>query len=362
MIPIVQPFIPPREVLLPALENVLYSGYIAEGEQVREFEREIAKYVENSRVLSVNSGTSALHLALLLAGVKEGDEVISTVLTAEPTNVAIKQTGAKVVWADIDYSTGILSAQSVREKITTKTKAIMVVHYAGVVADMDAFGSLSAETGIPIIEDAAHALGARYNGKSIGAISPYTVFSFQAIKHMTTVDGGLLALKSEEDYTSGRLKRWFGLDKTRTRLENDITEVGYKYHMNNVNAIIGIVQMKYLRNNIDRHISNGKYFDAELQGIPGVELLKYYDRSEPSYWLYTLKVENRAAFIKKMEAGGITASELHQRNDRHSLFRESKTDLPILDAFYQKMVHIPCGWWVGEVERAYISEVIKQGW
>lgn len=362
MIPLVKPFMPPKEVLLPALEDILYSGYIAEGEKVYEFERQFAAFIDNPYPIALNSGTAALHIALLLAGIGPGDEVISTVLTAEPTNVAIKLAGAKVVWADIDANTGLLDPQSVRSKITSRTRAIMLVHYAGMVADMDAFIKISTEYNIPVIEDAAHALGAKYGGKPIGSISDYTIFSLQAIKHMTTVDGGFLCVKSKAQHDKGRLLRWFGLDKTKGRLENDIKVAGYKYHMNNVNATIGLVQMQYIRDVINQYINNGQYFDKALKGTEGIELLHYYPKTQASYWLYTMKVDNRADFIRMMTENGISASELHLRNDRHTVFLESKTDLPIFDEFYQKMVHIPCGWWVSSEDRERISSVIKKGW
>ena len=362
MIPIVKPFLPTPEELMPALQETLYSGYIAEGEKVYEFEKEFGDYIQNPMALSVNSGTAALHIALMLAGVGPGDEVISTVLTAEPTNVAIKLVGAKVVWADVQASTGLLDPKSVRERITDKTKAIMLVHYAGMVCDMDEFNKISKEFNIPIIEDAAHALGSKYNGKVIGSNSPYTIFSLQAIKHMTTVDGGILALKSEEDMHKGRLLRWFGLDKKKPRLENDITIPGYKYHMNNVNATVGLIQLRHIEKIVGEYINNGKFFDENLKNTPGVELLEYNPNTEASYWLYTMKVDRREDFIKKLNDNGISASELHLRNDRHSVFAESKTELPIFDEFYKKMVHIPCGWWLTDEDREKIVSVIKEGW
>ncbi|OJV53739.1 MAG: pyridoxal-5'-phosphate-dependent protein [Bacteroidetes bacterium 43-16] len=362
MIPIVKPFIPEPEVLMPALQEVLYSGYIAEGEKVYEFEKQFGTYIQNPLALSLNSGTAALHIALLLAGVGPGDEVISTVLTAEPTNVTIKLVGAKVVWADVQANTGLLDPESVRSKITDKTKAIMLVHYAGMVCDMNAFNAISKEFNIPIIEDVAHALGARYQGKPVGSNSPYSIFSLQAIKHMTTIDGGILALKSQEDFDKGRLLRWFGLDKKVARLDNDIKTPGYKYHMNNVNATVGLIQLQYINEIVGKYIENGKYFDQALKGISGVELLDYNPDTEPSYWLYTMKVDNRAGFVKMMQENGITASELHLRNDRHSLFAESKVELPVFDAFYEKMVHIPCGWWLTQEDRERIVDVIKKGW
>ena len=361
-IPLVKPFIPPAEILMPALQKILYSGYIAEGQSVYDFEELFRNYIDNPYTLACPSGTAALHIALKLCNVQRGDEVISTPLTAEPTNVAIAMTGAKVVWADIDKTTGLISPDSVKKCITPKTKAIMLVDYGGMVCDLNAFQKIYIEYGIPIIEDAAHALGSRYNGKYVGNISQYTIFSLQAIKHMTTVDGGFLALKTDKYLQRARCLRWFGLDKQKPRLENDITECGFKYNMNNVNAVIGIVQMKYLDRIISSYISNGKFYDTALQNTSGVELLHYYNTSEPSYWLYTLKVERRAEFIKCLEGKGITASPLHLRNDRHSIFADSKKDLPNLNEFYNKMVHIPCGWWVDDEKRNYIVEMIKKGW
>lgn len=362
MIPLVKPFIPAREVLMPELEKILYSGYIAEGESVYRFEDRFKSYIGNQNGIALHSGTDALHLAYILAGVRPGDEIISTPMTAEPTNTSIAMVGAKVVWGDVDPNNGLLDPKSVRELITEKTKAIVMVHYAGMVCDLDEFNKISKEFNIPIIEDAAHALGSRYNGKMIGSNADYTVFSFQAIKHMTTVDGGFLFMKDAEQVERVKRLRWFGLSKNKSRLENDITEVGYKYAMNNVNATIGNVQMDYVEKIVDMHIENGKYYDKALVGIPGIEMVRYNARTEPSYWLYTLKVEQRDDFVKLLADSGIMASPLHHRSDTHSIFKASRRELPHMEEFYRHFVHIPCGWWVGVGERERIVETIKKGW
>lgn len=362
MIPLVKPYFPPREELIPELEKIIYSGYVAEGQPVYDFEDEFRKYIDNPFSLALHSGTDALHLAFILAGIKPGDEVISTPMTAEPTNTSIAMVGGKVVWGDVCRDNGLLDPQSVRRLITEKTKAIVLVHYAGMVCDMDEFNKIGKEFNIPIIEDAAHALGAKYNGKRIGSNSPYTIFSLQAIKHMTTVDGGFICMKNQEDMDRARKLRWFGLDKKRSRLENDITEVGYKYAMNNVNATIGLVQMKHIEENVGRYIENGIYFDENLVNIPGVTKVRYNNHTEASYWLYTMKVENREDFIKMLESNGISASPLHHRSDTHSIFKESKRDLPGMEEWYKSFVHIPCGWWVSDEDRSRIVEIIKKGW
>lgn len=362
MISLVKPFIPPKEELMPELEKIIYSGYIAEGEPVYEFERQFAQYIQNDNLLALHSGTDALHIALNLAGVQPGNEVISTAMTAEPTNTSIAMVGAKVAWGDVDVNTGLLDPVSVRNLITEKTKAIILVHYAGMVCDMNAFNAISEEFNIPIIEDAAHALGSKFDNKMIGSNSAYTIFSLQAIKHMTTVDGGFITFKYSEQIDRARKMRWFGLDKKKSRLENDIIEVGYKYAMNNVNATIGLAQMKHVEDTVGRYITNGKYYDEALKGIDGLQLIQYYEDTEPSYWLYTMKVEKRDEFIKMMTAANIAASPLHHRNDSHSIFASSKRELPNLDKFYSELIHIPCGWWVNDEDREYIVDTIKKGW
>lgn len=179
---------------------------------------------------------------------------------------------------------------------------------------------------------------------------------------MTTVDGGMICIKDDDEFEKAKLMRWFGIKKGISRFENDIQIQGYKYHMNNVNATIGLVQLESLDLLIDKYIENGKYFDRELQNIKDVELMKYYPHSQPSYWFYTLKVERRSDFIKTLAENGIMASEVHKRNDIHTIFKDSKIKLPSVDEFEKKWVHIPCGWWVTKRDREKIVNCIKNGW
>ena len=245
------------------------------------------------------------------------------------------------------------------KKITSKTKAIMIVHYAGIPVNIKAFLKIEEKYGIPIIEDAAHALGAKYDNQKIGTHFKYSAFSFQAIKHMTTIDGGMLCLKHETDNEKAKLIRWFGLDKKKSRKENNITIQGYKYHMNNVNAKIGLLQLKRINELIEPYIENGRYYDQSFKNLNGVELIKYYSGSEPSYWLYTLKVDERDALVEHMLNHNITASDLHKRNDSHSIFTYKTILLENTDLFSKKMVHLPCGWWVTKEDRERIVNTVK---
>jgi len=361
-VPLFKVHLPPREVLMPRLEATLYSGQIGEGEQVKKFEAEFGKFIGNPNALSFSSGTAALHTALILAGVKPGDEVISTPMTAEPTNMAVRHAGAKPVWADVDDNTGNLSPESIAEKITPKTKAILVVHYAGVPAAIGRIRAVSEKHRIPVIEDAAHALGATYGGKKIGNHSEYTMFSFQAIKHMTTVDGGMVICKNSEDLPTGRRVRWFGIDRAQPRIKVEVREVGYKYHMNDVTATIGLAQLEGIQPILDRHIDNGRYYDRELAQIPGIEICKHDADSTPAYWMYTVLTDRRDDLARHLTEAGVDCSQAHRRNDEHPVFAESRAELPGLDRFFRRMLHIPCGWWITDEQRAYVVETIKRGW
>ncbi len=361
-IPLFKVGLPPRAALMPRLEDVLYSGQLSEGAPVAEFEAGFAALVGSPNCLSFYSGTAALHVALLLAGVTPGDEVVSTAMTAEPTNLAIRHAGALPRWADVDPANGNLTAASIEAAITPRTRAILVVHYGGIPAPMASISAVAARHGLPVIEDAAHALGARYAGKVLGSHSAFVMFSLQAIKHMTTVDGGMLACADADCLPRGRRLRWFGIDRAASRTAVDVGEVGFKYHMNNVTATIGLVQLDYIQPLIARHVDNGRYLDRVLGGVDGIEVCRFEAAAEPSYWFYTVLCDDAAGLSRQLTAHGIGNSKAHQRNDQHSVFATSRCDLPGLDRFYDRMLHIPCGWWVDEEARESIVQVIARGW
>jgi perosamine synthetase len=361
-IPLFKVFLPPHEILMPRLQSILYSGQVSEGQPVYDFEHEFGKLVGEPNILSFYSGTAALHTALILAGVLPGDDVISTPMTAEPTNMAIRHAGANIIWADVDARNGNLTADSIEARITPRTKAIVIVHYGGIPAPINSIRAVADFHSLPVIEDAAHALGARYDGRVLGSHSEYVMFSLQAIKHMTTIDGGMLACRNPDDLVRGRIVRWFGIDRQAPRTNVDVEVVGYKYHMNNLNATIGLTQLEYVNQVIDRHIANGKFYDKALNNIPGLELCHWDQEAEPSYWFYTVLAERRDDLSRYLTEHGIGNSQAHKRNDLHSVFSTSRCELPGVDSFYSRMLHIPCGWWVTDEERDYIFNVIKAGW
>jgi perosamine synthetase len=353
----------PKSVDKPLLE-VLHSGFIGQGNKVDEFESKLANYFGNNKVLSLNSGTSGLHLALRLANVSYGDEVITTPMTCTATNMPILAAGAKIVWADIDPVTGLIDPKSIESKITKKTKAIIMVHFGGIPCDIDTINKIAKKYKIKTIEDGAHAMGAEYRNVKIGNHSDFTMFSLQAIKHFTTIDGGLLLCNNQTDYERGKLLRWYGINREAKRkdfrCEENILEYGYKYHMNDICATIGIEQLKYIDDTVSKHADNQEYYDTELQGIKGVRVIAKPKVSKSSSWLYTMHIEKRDLFISWMSEQNIMTSRVHERNDKHSAFSESLCDLPNVDLFSKTQVSIPVGWWISSGDREYIVSKVKE--
>ncbi|MDD5097379.1 MAG: DegT/DnrJ/EryC1/StrS family aminotransferase [Candidatus Omnitrophica bacterium] len=355
-IPLFKVFMP-KSVMKP-LKEVLFSGYIGEGPRVEEFERKLAPWFGSENILTLNNGTSAIQLALRLANVGYGDEVISTPMTCVATNEPILTIGAKIVWADIDPHTGNIDPEDAAKKITKKTKAIIAVHWGGYPCELESLNNLAAAQGIKLIEDACHAFGATYQNKPIGSLSDFTCFSFQAIKEITTIDGGALVCKSLKDYKRGKLLRWYGIDRTTNRkdfrCEEDIAESGYKFHMNDVAAAIGIEQLKYVGVNLRKNQVNATRYNQAFSTLTNIAPLNYKNDRMSSYWLYTLRVKNPSAFIEWMKKARIVTSQVHARNDLHSIFKDFRADLPGVDEFMSRQTSIPVGWWLTPKEISYI--------
>ncbi len=363
-IPLFKVFMP--EGVLAPLTQVLFSGYVTEGEQVREFEHQLAAYIGNPYVLALNSGTSAIQLSLRLAGVGPGDEVISSPMTCVATNSPVLAAGGTIRWADIDPDTGNIDIRSIERNITKKTKAILYVHWAGDPATIDEINALARSSGLKVIEDAAHAFGAQYKGAKIGTHSDFVCFSFQAIKHITTIDGGAVFCREEKDYVRGKKLRWFGIDRDARRQElfwdYNVEEYGYKFHMNNVAAAIGIEQLKYIDQILSAHRRNASVYLEHLQGLPKLRHLKRLQDGTSAFWIFTMLVDDREAFVQHLRKDGIATSVVHVRNDQYEVFRKFRTVLPGVDAFTSHYISIPCGSWVTPEEAKFIVQVIRQGW
>jgi dTDP-4-amino-4,6-dideoxygalactose transaminase len=364
----------------PEVAKVLNSGYIGQGPKVDEFEEDLRNFFNVDYLLTVNSATSAEHLALHMLknprkdwpGIELGDEVLCTALTCTASNWPVLANGMKIKWVDIDPKTLNMDLDDLERKITSKTKAIILVHWGGYPNDLDRVKEIQQKCkeihGFKpvVIEDCAHSMGSKYKGNLIGTHGNICTFSLQAIKHVTSVDGGVLILPHKDLFNRGKLLRWYGIDREGDRkdfrCEADVAEWGFKFHMNDVCATVGIENLKHAERITKAHKSNAAYYDKNLQNVAGVTLLERSQGFESAFWIYSMLVENRSDFMRKMKECGITVSQVHERNDKHTCTADYISPLPTLDKTISKVISIPVGWWVEEREREYIVDCIKSGW
>jgi len=350
-----------------AVEEVLKTRWIGQGPKVELFEKLFSdKFCDNNTALAVGSGTDALHLAYLLAGIERGDEVIVPVFTCTATNIPLLYIGAVPIFADIDPNTMNISVDHVRELINEKTKAIVCVHYAGLPCDMDELKALAHEYGIPIIEDAAHAVGASYKGVPVGAISEFTMFSFQAIKHITTGDGGLVTFKNGNLEEIGKRLRWFGIDRNKKQLgiwENDIKEIGYKYQMTDISAAIGIAGLEEFNETLDLRKKLLARYEENFKNIKNVKFLGETkgDRVHAA-WLCTIAIDDRKSLQKKLYSRGIESNQVHYRNDRYSIFGERRLNLPNMDKMEDRYLVLPLHTKMNTDDVDRVTSTISSGW
>jgi dTDP-4-amino-4,6-dideoxygalactose transaminase len=368
-----------------AVAQTLHSGFIGQGPRVEEFEGELCARLQTPHVLSLNSCTSAIHLAfhLIRTGgselfgpefpdVEDGDEVLTSALTCTATNWPALAERMDLKWVDVDPTTLNIDLRDAEAKLSPKTKVLLFVHWGGYPVDLDAVTALQDRCyerfGFKpyVIEDCAHAWGSSWKNRPLGSSGHLGVFSFQAIKHLTCGDGGALVCPNRAVYDRGKLVRWFGIDREKRngfRAEGNIEHYGFKFHMNDINATIGLSNLDYVLPLMQRHRENSSFYDEALQGVPGLTLLqrKTPDRVSAS-WLYSLMVEDLHGFTTKLLENGISVSQVHTRNDQHSCVSAFRSKLPVLDNIEDKFLCIPVGWWVGDSEREYIADVIRSGW
>lgn len=321
--------------------KVLRSGQLAEGPKVKEFEEQFSKIFGLKNVVSVNSGTSALELAYELAGIKEGDEVITPVLTCTATNIPLIRRGAKIIFADIDFDLNIL-IDDVKKKITSKTKAIVFVHFGGNNRGLKELLEICKDKNIILIEDAAQAIGSDFWGKS-----DFTCVSLQAIKSLTTGDGGVLVCKNDDDYKKAKRLRWFGYDREEKQKkgDTDLFEAGYKYHMNDIAAAIGLGNLRV----IDKIISNQKKL-----------INKYESYGIKAYpWFAWVRTSRRTELIKYLKENGIDSGMHHYRNDKYTLFG-GRIKLQNMDALENDYLLLPLNMGVSEDDVVYICEHLRK--
>ena len=324
-IPIFYPHIPKKG--LNALSRVLSGRWLGQGPLVDKFEKVFSKkFCDNEPVVAVGSGTDALHLAYILAGIKKNDEVICPVFTCTATNIPLLYIGAKIKFADIDLNNFNISIEHIEKLITKKTKAIVFFNYGGILCNLDKLQAIAKKNKLILIQDAAQSLGAQYNKKSIVNYADYTIFSFQAIKHITSGDGGALCVKNLKNYKKALRIRWFGIDRPKKQggtWENDITEIGFKYQLTDIGACLLLESIKEFRLiKKHRNLIYKTYLDNIVQSKSLQCVTSNDKKSDEVMWLFTIISPHKDIIQKELRKKNIETNQVHFRNDKYSIFKK----------------------------------------
>lgn len=332
---------------LNAVKEAFEIGYFGLGIKVVEFETQFTNYLGTRHVVATSSGTAALHLALDGLGIGPGDEVIVPSLTFVGCFQSISATGATPIPCEIDPATLLLDLKHVRSLITPKTKAIMPVHYAGNPCDMDALFEIRNRNGIHVIEDAAHALGSTYKGRKIGSFGDIVCFSFDSIKNISCGEGGAVVCFDESLAERIRYKRLLGINRKAGLVQGSrwlyqVTTQGYRYHMSNINAAIGSVQLKRLESFISRRREICRRYDAAFRKLRDVKILSHdYSAVAPHIYVIRVMNERRNELMDFLKDRGIETGINYIPNHLQPFYANKKVKLPATEMAYLQILTLP---------------------
>ena len=346
MIPVSRPSVGEKELM--AVGEVFNSGWLGMGSTVSQLENELCNFLGAEHAVTVCNGTSGLFLALHAAGIGAGDQVIVPSLTYVASIQAISATGAIPVFCDVRESDLNMDPEDVRSLITSKTAAIMPVHYRGVPCDMNSLMEITKGTGIRIVEDAAHAFGSLLNGRLIGSFGDITCFSFDPIKVITCGEGGAVITKDPELAGLMQQKRMLGIDKdTLSRYRNqrswmyDVLSQGYRFHMSNINASIGLVQLARFEELRDSRRRIAEMYDDALAGMKKIGIIPT-DYSGISPFMYIVKVWNmRDKLIAFLKERGIGTGIHYLPAHRFTFYRHLARELPVTEKAAAQILTLP---------------------
>ena len=367
-IPVCEPYLKGNE--LKYVTDAVATGWISSsGEYVKKFEEGFAKYCGVKHAISTTSGTTAIHLALAALEIKQGDEVIVPNFTMIGSVFPICYTGAKPVFVDAEYETWNINPEKIEEKITPRTKAIMVVHVYGHPCEMEKIMAIAKKYGLYLIEDAAEAHGAEYKGKKVGSFGDVSCFSFYANKIITTGEGGMVVTNNDKIAEKCRYHKnlCFPLDGSRNYQHSDI---GFNYRMSNVIAAIGLAQLEKIEEHIEMRRKNNILYRFFLKDIPGITLQPEKEGSKNVYWMNSLLIDpkdfgiDRNGIAEKLAAKGIETRNFFIGMDKQESLKNYGCDCSgvynVTNVLSDNGLYLPSSSGLKIEEIKYICDCIKE--
>ena len=315
--------------------------------------------------IAVGSGTDALHLAYILAGLKKGDEIICPIFTCTATNIPLLYFGAKIKFADIDPKTLNIDIESVKKLITKKTKAIVFVNYGGLPCDLKELSKVAKKNKLVLIQDAAQSLGATFNNKCITSFADFTIFSFQAIKQISSGDGGMLSFKNKKILEKAKRIRWFGIDRLAKQSgtwKNDIKEIGYKYQMTDIGAALLLESIKEFSQIASHRKLIFNTYKKILSKNKNITVVDSADGKGHVHWLFTILVNKKDFLQKELRKKLIETNQVHFRNDKYSIFKKFTKNkrFPNMDSVEEKYLVLPIHGKVKLNDAIFIAQTINK--
>lgn len=349
-----------------ALDALWRSGRLAAGPAVPALEERLGAYLEGRPVVAMSDMTQALTMALRLAGVGPGDEVVTLAFNCMSSNSAIAMVGATPVWVDVDPETASVDLADLAACVTGRTRAVVIYHLAGYVGDLDAVRALCDAAGLPLIEDANNALGAEWRGRRAGTVGDYAVFSFYANRQLNGIEGAALVCRDEEAAARARALRRFGIDTTRFRTPDgeidpalDVPEIGVAASLTNVNATLAGHAMDDLDERLARNRANVARLSIALGDLPGMRFIAEREGARGVFWVALGRSAARDRLMADLNAGGIQCSKLHQRNDVYSGFGARSRPLQGTTLLEQEMLALPSGWWLSHDDLDRVAATVR---
>ena len=331
-----------------AVREVMASGWVGLGPKTAEFEKKFAEYMGVKHAIAMNSGTAALHLAMLVAEVK-GAEVITTPLTFVSTNHAILYAGGKPVFADVEEDTGNIDPKSIRKRITKKTRALACVHYGGRPCKMDELEAIAKEHNLILIEDAAHGCGGEHRGRKLGTIGQLGCFSFHAVKNLATGEGGMLTTNNDD--WAARLKRlrWCGISKDTWSRETGkqyawyytVEELGFKCHLSDIPAAIGIVQLSRLAEMNERRTYWADRYQNALAELAWIQrpIVELY--TKPAWHNYAIRTDHRDDLNAFLAQRDISTGVHYIPNNHYDIYKKCRGKTPVCERMWKRLLTLP---------------------
>ena len=351
-----------------AVIQVLESEYLGMGEYVDKFERKLSIFFGRP-VVCVSSGTSALHLSLQAIGLKPNDEVLVQSMTYVATFQAISATGAKPVSCDVNPDTLTIDCKDAKKRLTSNTRAIIPVHYAGDPGELDTIYNFAKEHNLRVIEDAAHAFGSKYKGSFVGSFGDIACFSFDGIKNITSGEGGCIVTNDKNVIKKVRDIRLLGVEEdTESRFLNkkswkfDVCEQGWRYHMSNIMAAIGIKQLERSSELLAKRKNIAQKYDKLLEGATKLKpILHNYSNIVPHIYVVVLeRGVNRDNLRQQLSSNGIETGVHYYPNHWLSLYRTKGVNIPVVESIYQRLLSLPLHPSLKESDLLYICNTLKR--